>query len=112
MSHLDATHVTRWSHINFDRPVPLVQRRDLAPGDKVMSSHGFAIYITEVHFEPGWTVVALKGTTHRPDGHPWNERYEGAMPLLERDDVVFGAPTYTPPWPEVPAVPDHDCEVS
>ena len=102
MSHLDSTHVVKWSGITFDRPVPLVPRRHLKPGDVVMSSHGYVLNITAVEWKSGWDVVHLVGAIGKAVR---NEIYGGSIPLLQRDGVVFGTWTYDKPWPEVPPVP-------
>lgn len=90
-----ATHVTRWSHIELGAPVPLVPRWNIRPGDMVMSSHGFAFLVTEIHRtrhpETGVAnpTVGLRGSMHGPGGAPWSECYEGAIPLLTRGAVSY-----------------------
>jgi hypothetical protein len=40
-AHAGYPQVMTWSNINFDRPVPLVPRSEVAVGDTIQSSHGY-----------------------------------------------------------------------
>lgn len=106
MSHLDQTHVVRWSGITFTAPVPLIPRRCVKVGDVVMSSHGYTLLVTQVINDPGYEVVQIGGRLHASQtGALHTERHAGSIPLLERQGVVFGQSTFTNPWPDVAAVP-------
>lgn len=102
MSHLDATHVVKWSHITFDRPVPLIPRRHVKVGDKVMSSHGFAMIVSRVIAADTHSVVQIESTLG--GGHRHVERYEGSIPLLERNGIVYGAPGVNEDFLGIPTV--------
>lgn len=87
------TLVGRWSCANFDRPVPLVDRRGLVPGDVVYSSHYGEQVVREVQTreEPNATrgvggPPALVPTVGLVFGNGRTERYEGSMPLLASAD--------------------------
>lgn len=87
------TLVGRWSGANFDRPVPLVDRRGLVPGDVVYSSHYGEQIVADVK------TTELANTTRGVGGQPAlaptvglvfgdgrTERHEGSMPLLASAD--------------------------
>lgn len=98
MGHLSSTWVVKWSHVVFDQPVPLIPRREVQVGDVVMSSHGIALRVGEVgvHRVDGRvTQVRLRGG-HRTGGRQFHTEQQdgGSIPLLERNGVVFGNPTY------------------
>lgn len=87
------TFVATWSHIHFDRPVPLVMRREIQPGDLVQSSHGYKLYVTKVRFKAGDQnySVTLAGEIHGKGGKERSEIADGhaTIPLIERDGVNF-----------------------
>jgi hypothetical protein len=92
-----ATLVMRWSWLEFDRPVPLLQRREIEVGDVVQSSHGYELHVTEVrttqHPVTGHIndSVWIKGRLHSADNPTTRtEQSPGAIPLLERNGVRFG----------------------
>ncbi len=95
-----ATFVTQWSHFQFDRPVPLVDRRDLEVGDVVASSHYGAASVERVHTSESLTSTDLVGRPHLnktvqiwlSGGAHRTEASEGQIPLLaDADGTVHGA---------------------
>lgn len=87
------TLVGRWSCANFDRPVPLVDRRGLVPGDVVYSSHYGEQVVSEVQTtELANTTLGVGGrpalapTVGLVFGNGRTERYEGSVPLLASAD--------------------------
>lgn len=89
------TLVARWSRINFARPIPLVDRWDIRPGDLVQSSHGIRFRVKLVHRTRHPRTgdrnasVMLKGTLHDDSGPVWAESYPGAIPLIERAGIRY-----------------------
>lgn len=100
-----STLVARWSHVSFTRPVPLIDRRDVEPGDVVYSSHYGAREVRAVH------TTEVANTTIGHGGPPAllptvqfdfliggtlrTERYDGTIPVLVRgsDGHQFGSNT-------------------
>lgn len=115
-SYRDATLVARWSHIDFDYPVPLVQRTDLHPGDLVQSSHGYRLYITSVRFPviSGPAGVSLRGRLHSAENDiERNENHSGSIPLLARGGFewnVPGTPVFVPITAEEASRHHIDCD--
>lgn len=109
-THRDAIHVVRWSGINFDFPVPLIQRRDLQPGDVIQSSHGYKLYVTRIKFRCTTNAdqaLWLEGGLHGdPEGinRPENSPAISWVPLLSRGGVTFGVGDDVPRVP----VPRHE----
>lgn len=92
-----ATLVAKWAGATFTNPVPLIDRRDLEPGDTVYSSRGRAGVIVRVHKTNSPTSTTITGEPHlNPTVQIWfedgaTEAYEGAMPLLaDADGTVYG----------------------
>lgn len=91
------TLVTRWSHHDFDRPLPLVPRHSIEVGDIIDSSHYGKVEVIEVqrtaHPEPhhsvGW-VMTRPGEPPMP-GFVWVERYPGdsTVPLYEKHFAIW-----------------------
>lgn len=93
-SYRDATLVSRWSHIDFDHPVPLISRTDLHPGDLVQSSFGYRLYITSVRFPMvSRATTTIRGRVHSADNdHEQMEAFDGSIPLLARGGFEWNVP--------------------
>jgi hypothetical protein len=81
--------VTEWSHIKFDRPVPLVPRTMLRPGDIVQSSGGYRLLLTEVRITRHPITlefnrsVYIAGHVHaQPENQLRSEIFDGPIPVL------------------------------
>jgi hypothetical protein len=79
--------VRDWSHIKFDRPVPLVPRGEVRVGDHVQSGHGYTGCVVEASTRgegPGTTRLVLELHT-RGSGVTRSEEYpaDSVIPVLE-----------------------------
>lgn len=92
--------VSSWGHLTFDRPLPLVRRDSLRPGDVVHSSHSGRRRVAEAYTlgtGVGTTYLLLEGCSS-PEAYPGDSR----MPLdksaddAERDrlDALRGDPAH------------------
>lgn len=106
MPNINARYVTGWSGITFDRPVPLIRRRDVHVGDLVQSSHGYRGVISEATTRgsgPGTTSLTIE--LHRAGSGVFRtEHYPGdsTIPVL-----AFRDPGDDPAnaWPLPPLPP-------
>lgn len=82
------TLVVRWSHHNFDKPIPLKPRHTIVPGDIIDSSHYGKVEVIETqHTARDYPSDHVGFVMRRPgeppatyeDGSPrlWTERYAG-----------------------------------
>lgn len=97
-----ASFVQTWAGFMFDRPVPVMRRRNIQPGDIVLLPSGKSMRVTDVTAHRDSDRFDLVGETDG-DGSPGFDDSNWKLPVMERNGHRFGyrLPTGTEPVQEL-----------
>lgn len=91
MTDVDITVVQEWAHIKFDRPVQLIPRSEIRPGDLIQSSHGYKLFITRnlVSQHPHGTAYFWGDLHEQGSEHTETEIYDKhhSVPVFSRGGI-------------------------